>query len=177
MEESQTLHGREEYRLYSFYLRRSHHWPIKLNVVRDDYKKKKKKIPASGQMHRYRTPIISPVTCGTKISKKTSFSGTGTNPTAYRSVTERSKRHRQQEMEAHTQISGQDFSGEDGCRTRHRKLISKGVTMTLILEILNSSLYIQKLLRFCREIQKMCCPVAFSFPSHTHTQEIKNRHY
>jgi hypothetical protein len=38
MEESQTLHGREEYRLYSFYLRRSHHRPIKLNVVRDDYR-------------------------------------------------------------------------------------------------------------------------------------------
>ena len=37
MEESQTLHGREEYRLYSFYLHRSHHLPIKLNVVRDDY--------------------------------------------------------------------------------------------------------------------------------------------
>jgi hypothetical protein len=37
MEESQTLHGREEYRLYSFYLHRSHHWPIKLNAVRDDY--------------------------------------------------------------------------------------------------------------------------------------------
>jgi hypothetical protein len=167
MEESQTLHGREEYRLYSFYLRRSHHRPIKLNVVRDDYKKKIK-IPASGQMH---TPIISPVTAGQKFLKKP-------NPTAYRSVTERSKRHRQQEMEAHTQISGQDFSGEDGCRTRHRKLISKGVTMTLVLEILfNSSLYIQKLLSFCREIQKMCCPVAFSFPSHTHTQEIKNRHY
>ena len=37
MEESHTLHGREEYRLYSFYLHRSHHRPIKLNVVRDDY--------------------------------------------------------------------------------------------------------------------------------------------
>jgi hypothetical protein len=37
MEESQTLHGREEYRLYCFYLRRSHHRPIKLNVVRDDF--------------------------------------------------------------------------------------------------------------------------------------------
>ena len=37
MEESQTLQGREQYHLYSFYLHRSHHWPIKLNVVRDDY--------------------------------------------------------------------------------------------------------------------------------------------
>jgi len=37
MEESQMLQGREEYRLYSFYLHRSHHRPIKLNVVRDDY--------------------------------------------------------------------------------------------------------------------------------------------
>jgi hypothetical protein len=41
MEESQTLHGREEYRLYSFYLHRSHHRPIKLNVARDDKKRKK----------------------------------------------------------------------------------------------------------------------------------------
>jgi len=37
MEESQMLQGREEYRLYSFYLHRSHHQPIKLNVVSDDY--------------------------------------------------------------------------------------------------------------------------------------------
>jgi hypothetical protein len=35
MEESQTLHGQVEYRLYSFYLHRSHHRPIKLNAVRD----------------------------------------------------------------------------------------------------------------------------------------------
>jgi hypothetical protein len=38
MEESQTLHGREEYRLYSFYLHRSHHRPNKLSTSsRDDY--------------------------------------------------------------------------------------------------------------------------------------------
>ena len=37
MEESQALHGREEYRLYSYCFHRSYHRPIKLIVVRDDY--------------------------------------------------------------------------------------------------------------------------------------------
>ena len=35
--EPDTTELRGTFDLYSFYLHRSHHWPIKLNVVRDDY--------------------------------------------------------------------------------------------------------------------------------------------